>query len=315
MNALPFLFAFRLPAWVDALKYIDLAALGLLLFFGLFVLGMRQLFPKIGAIAWVTAKEAVFQPLFTILILIGLTALLIFPYIPYNTLGDDIKLVITQGLILIKLIAVFLAVWTASTSIADEIEGKTALMALSKPIGRVRFILGKYLGVMICVTALFLILGIFFLNTVSYKVVYDARESSKDIPTAIDCFNQVVGILPGLALAYLETCLLGAISIAISTRLSLLPNLTISLTIYLLGHLIPVIVQSAVGQFPMVAFVANLASAILPNLEHFSMETAIAMDKQLTWDYVAVSAFLYTLPFCLFALLLSLLLFEDRDLA
>jgi ABC-type transport system involved in multi-copper enzyme maturation permease subunit len=308
------MFAFTIPNWIQALKYIDLSAFGVFVLFGIIVYLIHNYIPKVGAVAWVTAKEALFQPLFTILTLIGIFALFIFLLIPYNTLGEDIKLVITQGLTVVKLIAAFLAVWTASTTIAEEIDGKTALMALAKPLSRKNFIIGKYVGVMIAVTLIFLILGTFFLNTVSYKVVYDARESSKDIPTAIDCAQTVYDILPGLVLAYLETIILAAIAIAISTRLPLLPNLTITLLIYLLGNIVPVIVQSSVGQLPTVVFIANFVSAFLPCLDHFSMETAVAMGKTLPWLYVLCAAG-YAALYCLAALIVSLLLFEDRDMA
>jgi len=302
------------PSWIRALQWIDLGALGVVIVFCILVFLLRTLFPKVGAIAWVTTKEAVQQPLFLILTVLGLFALFIFLFLPYNTLGDDVVLVITQGLTLIKLMAVFLAVWTASTSIADEIEGKTALMILAKPVGRRSFIIGKYLGVMIAVTILFLILAIFFTNTVSYKLVYDARESAKEVPNAVECFNTIVGILPGLALAYLETMILAAVAVAISTRLSLLPNLTISFSIYVLGHLVPQIVQSSVGQLPMVAFVGELSCAVLPVLDFFSMETAIAMKQSLSWSYVFLAG-LYAAIYCFVALMVSLLLFEERDLA
>lgn len=306
--------ALTIPSWIKGLYYIDLGAIGAFVLFGIIVYLIRNFLPKIGAVAWVTAKEALFQPLFLILTLLGLFALFIFLLIPYNTLGEDIKLVITQGLTVVMLISAFLAVWTASTTISDEIEGKTALMALSKPLSRRGFIIGKYIGVMIAVTLIFLILGTFFLNTVSYKVVYDARESSKDIPTAIECAQAVYDILPLLVLSYLETIVLAAIAIAISTRLPLLPNLTITLAIYLLGNLIPEIVQSSVGQLPMVGFVAELLSAVLPCLGHFNMETAIAMGITLPWTYV-LWAILYAGLYCLAALIVSLLLFEDRDVA
>ncbi|GHT34342.1 hypothetical protein FACS189427_01480 [Planctomycetales bacterium] len=308
------MFAFAVPSWIQGLYYIDLGAAGIFVLFAAAVFLIRNFLPKIGAVAWVTAKEALYQPLFLILTLIGIFALFIFLIIPYNTLGDDIKLVITQGLTVVKLIAAFLAVWTAGTTISDEIEGKTALMALAKPISRRGFIIGKYIGVMVAVTLIFLILGTFFLNTISYKTVYDARESSKDVPTAVECFLAVYSILPGLALAYLETIVLAAVSIAVSTRLPLLPNLTITLAVYLLGNLIPEIVQSSVGQIAMVGFVAELISAVLPCLGHFNMETAIAMGKSLPWMYVAW-AVLYAALYCFAALIVSLLLFEDRDVA
>ena len=306
--------ALVIPNWIQALKYIDLGAAAVFLLFGIAVFSIRNGLPKIGAVAWVTAKETLFQPLFVILTLIGLCALFIFLIIPYNTLGEDIKLVITQGITVVKLFAVFLAVWAASSTIADELEGKTALMALAKPLSRTKFIIGKYAGVMIAVTLLFLLLGTFFVNTVSYKVVYDAREASKDVPTAVECAKAVYRILPGMALAYLETVILAAIAIAISTRLPLLPNLTLTLLIYLLGNIVPVIVQSSVGQFPMVVFMANIVGAVLPCLDHFNMETAVAMEKAVPWGYVG-AACLYAGLYCGAMLIVSLLLFEDRDLA
>jgi ABC-type transport system involved in multi-copper enzyme maturation permease subunit len=130
------MFAFVIPSWIQGLKYIDFGAAAAFFLFGIAVLLIRNCLPKVGAVAWVTAKEALFQPLFVILTLVGVFALFIFLLIPYNTLGEDVKLVITQVLTVVKLFAVFLAVWTASSTIADELEGKTALMALSKPLSR-----------------------------------------------------------------------------------------------------------------------------------------------------------------------------------
>ncbi|MDR3182892.1 MAG: ABC transporter permease subunit [Planctomycetaceae bacterium] len=308
------MFALVIPSWIQALQYIDLGVLGTFILFAAAVLSIRHFLPKVGAVAWITAKESLFQPLFIILTLVGLTVIFTFLILPYNTLGEDIKLFITQGLTVIKLFAAFLAVWAASTTIADELDGKTALMALSKPLSRTKFIVGKYFGVMIAVTLLFLILGSFFLNSVSYKCVYDARETAKDVPTAIECFAVVYELLPGMVLAYLETIILAAIAIALSTRLPLLPNLTLMLIIYLLGNIVPVIVQSSAGQIPMVVFVANIISAVLPCLDHFSMETAVAMERAVPWKYVGFAAG-YAGLYCLATLFVSLLLFEKRDLA
>ena len=101
---------------------------------------------------------------------------------PYNTFGEDVKMLKDEDMTLIKVLAIVLALWTASVSIADEIEGRTALTVLSKPIGRRQFIVGKFLGILGPVAILFFVLGAIFLATVSYKVSYDARESSHARP-------------------------------------------------------------------------------------------------------------------------------------
>jgi len=148
-------------------------------------------------------------------------------------------------------------------------------------------------------------------------VVYDARELVLAEPTSQECYQQMVQIVPGLALAILEVVVLASISVAISTRLPMIPNLVICVTVYALGHLVPVLVNSAIGRFEIVGFVGNLLAAVLPVLEYYSMEVAIATwspGQHLPWDYLAwmvVHCVLYSGV----AMLVALLLFEDRDLA
>ena len=56
--------------------------------------------PKVAAIARTTAKEALSQPLFYVLLAIGIFAILVFPFVPYNTFGEDIKMLKAEGLTL-----------------------------------------------------------------------------------------------------------------------------------------------------------------------------------------------------------------------
>jgi ABC-type transport system involved in multi-copper enzyme maturation permease subunit len=297
------------PLWVVGLG--ALAAVGLLVA----VYGMLLLFaPKVAAIARVSSKEALSQPLFFVILAIGIFILLIFPFIPYNTFGEDIKMLKAEGLTLIKVLSIFLALWTASVSIAEEIEGRTALTLLSKPVGRRQLIFGKFLGVVGPVAILFVILGTIFLGSVSYKVVYDARENSQPDPTAAECYAEMKQIAPGLALSFLEAVILASVSVAISTRLSWLPNFVICASIYVLGHLVPMLVKSSVGEFPMVPFIAQFFATVLPVLDHFGMEAAISTGQTVPAMYM-VWATLYALLYSGVAMFLALLLFEDRDLA
>src|SRR6185436_7586649 len=90
------------------------------------------------------------------------------------------------------------------------------------------------------------------------------------------CYAEMIGTVPGLALAFMETTVLTAISVAISTRLSMLPNLVICGAIYVLGHLGPLIVQSSVGRNEFVAFFGQLIALVLPVLDHFNVQAAVA---------------------------------------
>jgi len=191
------------PLWVVGVGLVGALAI----LYGLLYL-LSVVAPKVSAIAKTTTKEAISQPLFYVILLIGIIALLIFPFLPYNTFGEDVKIVKSEGLTLIKILAVILAVWTASVSIADEIEGRTALTVLSKPVGRRQLILGKFVGIIVPVALVFILLGTFFLATVSYKISYDARESAKPEPTVEQCRDEMLQVTPGLALGFMEAAML-----------------------------------------------------------------------------------------------------------
>jgi hypothetical protein len=161
---------------------------------------------------------------------------------------------------------------------------------------------------------MFVVLGAWMLMWVSYKVVYDARETSNPEPSWQLCNAEMIGTVPGLVLAFMETVVLTAISVAISTRLSMIPNLVIVGSIYALGHLGPLIVQSSVGRNEFVAFFGQLIALVLPVLDHFNIQAAVAGGKRVPPDYLAWALF-YCVLYSTVAMLLALILFEDRDLA
>jgi len=287
--------------------------LSVLLIYGLYFLA-RLTMPKVAAIAEATTKEGTSQPIFYVALAVGTFFLVAFIFIPYNTFGEDVKMLKDSGLTLIMVLGILVALWTSSVSVAEEIEGRTALTVLSKPVSRRQFILGKFFGVIGPVFLLFVLLGLVFLLTVSYKVVYDARETANPDPTWRDCFLEMSGIIPGLVLAFLETVTLASVSVAISTRLPMLANLMICFSIYVLGHLVPQLVMSSVGKFPIVTFMGQLLATVLPVLEHFNIQAAVAAGATVPASYL-----LWALGYCVLystvAMLFALALFEDRDVA
>ncbi len=298
---------------IPEVRKIPLAALSVVALYLLYLL-IHWLLPGISTIALATSKEAVAQPLYLLALIIGACLLLLYIVIPYNTFGEDVKMYKDSSLMTIMILAILVAVWTASVSVADEIDGRTALTLLSKPISRREFVLGKFLGIVWANLLMFIILGAWMMILVSYKVVYDARETANPDPAWQLSASEMLSIVPGLLLAFMESIVLTAISVAISTRLPILPNLVICGSIYVLGHLGPLIVQSAIGQNEFVAFFGQLIALILPVLDHFNIQAAVAAGVPVPPAYLAWAA-LYCVLYSAVAMLLALILFEDRDLA
>jgi ABC-type transport system involved in multi-copper enzyme maturation permease subunit len=283
----------------------------------------RAALPKMAAVALSTAKSEMAQPLFAILLAVGMFLIVVSVFVPYFTLGSDIKMLKDAGLNLILVICIFQAVWAASTSVAEEVEGKTALTVLSKPVSRRDFILGKVLGIGWSTGLLLVMLSLLFLVVIAYKPIYDYREGTYTMPEQMqtdptwqNCHFEMVQVVPGLVLAFLETLVMAALSVAISTRLPALANFIISFSVYLLGHLTPLLVQSQVvaDQLPPVIFFGRLIATVLPVLDHFNIQASVAAGAIVPPVYM-IWALVYCVLYSTVAILLALVLFEDRDLA
>lgn len=72
----------------------------------------------------------------------------------YFTLGDDPRLVKDSVLAVMLLTGLFGAVFSAASSVAQEIRTGTALAVLAKPVGRIQFLMAKFAGVALALTVL-----------------------------------------------------------------------------------------------------------------------------------------------------------------
>ena len=274
----------------------------------------RQAAPRVWALALSTAKNEMAQPLYLLLLSIGIFGVLLFGIYPFNTLGDDIRLLKDSGVTLIMVLGMLQAVWSAGTSVSEEIEGRTALTVLSKPVSRRSFILGKYAGIMLAVLVLFVIIGAVLLVVISYKPIYDARETTRAVTTWQEGFDEIMTTVPVLGLYFMETMAIGAVAVALATRLPLLANFITCFVVYVIGNLTSPLVASTEGNNELVGFVGKLIAVVVPNLNVFNVQSAVDAGNPIPLIYLA-GAFNYLVVFAIAVWMVAMLLFEDRDLA
>ncbi len=94
-----------------------------------------------------TFVESVRQPIMVVLILAGSLLLVLSTAGAANTMDDDNLIFIQIGLSTLLICGLIMAAFTATGVLSLEIENKTALTVISKPVTRPLFIIGKYLGV------------------------------------------------------------------------------------------------------------------------------------------------------------------------
>lgn len=139
---------------------------------------------KLFTIAANTFTESLRRPAF-IAVLGTVSFLLAFnPAISILTLGEDEKLLIDLGLSTILLGGLFLSAFTATGSISVEIDNKTILAVLTKPVAKQVFIIGKYLGVCAVLSLAFWIWTMVFLLGVRHGAISAAWDTA-DVPVLL----------------------------------------------------------------------------------------------------------------------------------
>ncbi|HSQ56175.1 MAG TPA: ABC transporter permease [Gemmata sp.] len=348
-------------------RYVYGALLHVQLIIDLFLLMphlLVMLWPKGGAVAYAAFREACRQPLFW-LILVGASVMIGFSAsIPYFTFGDDYKMMKQIGFDIIMLSSALFGVLAASMSISEEIEGRTAVTLMSKPVNRRQFLIGKFLGI----TMSCLIMSLMLTWTLNFALrwhrefdpinyaadpvdPYSTPAEKLVDPMTFQAERTVVPIFEtpipssagkaigrgcglwfsdtlahslGVLLGFGQVMILVAIASALATRLSFIVNLVLCLLIYIVGHLAPVLVKVTEGSggdsaaLGLVGFVGRLFNVLLPALEFYNMGPAIIRETPLDlWQFggYVLTVFGYSIIYTSIALVVGLLLFEDRDLA
>ena len=132
---------------------------------------------KIITIARNTFTETLRQPIYAVILTTALLLFLISPSIAMYTLDEDVKLLREIGLSTLFLTGLFIAIFSATGAVTEEIETKTITMVLSKPIPRPVFIIGKFIGVAAAVTLAHYICTTAMLMTIRHGVLGTASDT------------------------------------------------------------------------------------------------------------------------------------------
>ena len=188
------------------------------------------------------------------------------------------------GLTLVYAFSVVIAVSFAARQIPDEVESKTAYVVLTRPLSRLQFIVGKFLGV-------------FFISAVSFTVFYGVLIAA--LLMRNDHTTPPVLILEGYLLALALLSFMTSLTILLSLYLSAMANTSIALIVYL----------------GSTWFGANVSAYIfLPHPELFDIKDRFVHSSEIipAWvvSFLLVYAAIYTASF----LMLGNLTFRKRNL-
>jgi ABC-type transport system involved in multi-copper enzyme maturation permease subunit len=251
---------------------------------------------KITTIARNTFKEAKRDRVLYLLFFFAAGCLLFSRFLALLTVGDRIKIIKDVGLASISLFGMLMAILMGTGLVYKEIDKKTIFTLLAKPIHRVEFLLGKFLGLVLTIfimtglmAAVFLLILFLHTFTVEWKIL--------------------------LAILYIffELCLMTAVALLFSTFTTPILASLYSLGFYLIGHLswsmemLIKKVKSGAGRAAL-----QVLYIVLPDLENFNFKTEVVHNLPIPAKLLGIS-FLYGVVYTAFILLLAMLVFRRRD--
>lgn len=301
------------------------------------------------AIASNTFRESIRQPVYWAVVLLTASLMMLSVIFAGFALGEESKLVRDAGLTSITIAGLLLAMFLSSNVVADEIEKKTALSVLCKPVHRYQFIVGKYIGICCSIVIAYIILTLILYGTVwwyespiRYGLYIKAWWAGQPINPQLlsgeypedivknpittslllstfgsdisSFFTQVFpNLLTGVFLSLCEVAVLTSAAVAISTRVSMILNVCITLSLFIVGHQIGYFMHILSGG-DQPGVIATLVRRLVPNFEFLNYASDIAFGKVVPITLVEQSA-LYTLGWVAVFLALAVVLFDEREIA
>ncbi|HUS92890.1 MAG TPA: hypothetical protein VM695_13610 [Phycisphaerae bacterium] len=137
--------------------------------------------------------QTIRQPVYTVMVLVTF-GLLVFtlPFSGYTMSTDyqktDQQFLEDLGLATLRVSSLLIAAFSASGVLRREIEEKTALIVISKPVSRAVFVLGRFLGVAAAVAVAYYLCCLVLLMTVRHRVM-PAQSDPIDWPVIVLGFS------------------------------------------------------------------------------------------------------------------------------
>ncbi|MDP1946365.1 MAG: ABC transporter permease subunit [Nitrospirota bacterium] len=253
---------------------------------------MRSLVVVAGNTFKETVRDKILYNLvFFAILLIGASLLL-----GTLTMGEQSRIINDLGLAAINLVAVIIAIFVGIGLVTKEIDRRTIYTILARPITRVQFILGKYLGLAFIIAVNIAIMFTMFLGTVwvSGNVIYGS-------------------LFQAVELILVETLLVMAIAMFFSTFSSSTLSATMTIGVYVIGHLtsdLKAIAEKSHSQ--LTEAVLTALYYVCPNLELLNIKGQAASGVLVEMGY-QLTATAYGVLYAGLLLTGACLIFQRRD--
>jgi ABC-type transport system involved in multi-copper enzyme maturation permease subunit len=212
------------------------------------------------------------------------------------SIGQWERIINDVSLAAIHVSGVAVAILIGVNLVAGEVDRRTVYVTLSKPVSRVQFLVGKYIG--LCVT-------MFLLVAVMGGLLITLLLLIGNPPT--------MATIGALILTYVELCILAAFAMVFSAFTTQTLGVMFTASIFVIGELagdLRTFADRAPGS-PWSSWLTFLSN-VLPNLDKLNLKAQAANHLVVAPAFVAWSA-AYGLCYAAIVLVIAAIVFSRRD--
>ncbi len=265
---------------------------------------------RIIAIGRNTLTEAVRQRVLSVLLIFGLVMVACSVFFSKLLIDEQIKFVKDFGCGAIGLFGFAIALLSTAQLIPQELHNRTIYTILAKPVRRVEFLLGKFLGVVLLLSLSVMLMSIAFAGALywqewqgidSTQIGYDQRtphwQSSPDMVNMyqrdiLEIENQVRDpqLIEAILLIFAKLVMTSGIALLISTfATSSIFTIVTTFMIYLIGHMETVARQVWLGRGAETTLYQSgflgILSLLIPDMNSFTIVDEILAGNRVPWAH------------------------------
>ena len=252
---------------------------------------------KIRAVAANTFREAIRDKILYNLAFFALLVMGVSVVIGKMTLGERLKIIQDVSLAAMSVFGLLIAIFVGIGLVHKEIHRRTIFTLLAKPIARWRFVVGKYLGLMLVIA-----INVAVMTAALLALVAVFSET-----------GVAWGVLVAVLLIMVELMTVTAVAVLFSTFSTPTLSAMLTLGVWLIGRFSSdLVVLAAKSENPVLRALVTGVHYLLPNLEKFDLKHQVVYAMPIEPSYV-VWAVGYGLLYILFLIGLAAWIFERRD--
>jgi ABC-type Na+ efflux pump permease subunit len=248
---------------------------------------------RVGTIAGNTFTESVRQKVYLVLLILGLVVLASASFFAQFTFSEQIKFVKDFCLGVLSVFGTLIAIVGTAQLLPAELENRTIYTTLAKPVRRLEFLLGKYLGsvmmVLLTVLVMSLLIGMVVLLMEHRMAGHTIEDAAGQLtPELREQLAQMRAeafdpdLVKAVALVAVKLMLLAAITLLFSTfSTSMVFNVVMAFLAFFAGHLRTTAADVWAGNKALVFLLA-----IVPDLGAFNVADDIILGNAIPWAHV-----------------------------